>query len=97
MKCNENRRRIEFHRDKKAARDGGSDVGKENQQYCPVQQRVQDNEELRTDRLSYKAPPPKESYLDGITETKPGDRELKVKNKTGRRKCMSYHRYLTIK
>ena len=62
MKCNENRRRIEFHRDKKAARDGGSDVGKENQQYCPVQQRVQDNEELRTDRLSYKAPPPKEKF-----------------------------------
>ena len=72
-------------------------MGKENQQYCPVQQRVQGNEELRTDHLSYKAPPPKESYLDRIIETKPGDQKLKVKNETGRKKCMSYHRYLTIK
>ena len=72
-------------------------MGKENQQYCQVQQRVQDSEELRTDHLIYKAPPPKESCFDRITETKPGDRELKVKNETGRKKCMSYHRYLTIK
>lgn len=84
VKCSESQRKMDFHRDREWP-EMGEGCGKENLQYCQRQQRLQDNEELRTDHLIYKAPLSiQKSCFNWVTEMKPRGWELKVKNETGR-------------